>query len=252
MYKKLFEDYLSKYPFPGYFTDGIKYIISDGHRIRPQLLLSWCELCGGEKEKALPAALSIELLHVASLIQDDLPCMDNAEMRKGKTAFHKIVGDATTILYSNVLIGLSFSLVADLDTSQANKDLITKILFNSAHRMCKGQLIELENLQYSIEDWEEICEDKTAALLVAACEIGAILAEASLKDIMDAIQYGYYLGMGYQLADDLQDRDGAASILSKQEIEVKLQNYVSNLKVEGDSEAAIFLNAVAQKALLRN
>ncbi len=252
MYRKMFEDYLSKYPFPGFFMDGIKYVASDGHRIRPQLLLSWCELCGGQKEKALPAALSIELLHVASLIQDDLPCMDNAEMRKGKTAFHKIVGDAATILYSNVLIGLSFSLVADLDTSQANKDLITKILFNSIHRMCRGQLIELENLQSSVEDWERIYEDKTAALLTAACEIGAILADASQKDMMDAIQYGYYLGMGYQLADDLQDEDGVSNILSKQEIEAELQNCVSNLRVEGNSEAAMFLRMVAQKALIRN
>ena len=186
------------------------------------MLLSWNELCGGKKEKALPAALAIELLHTASLIQDDLSCMDNEEMRRGKTALHKIVGEAGAILLSNVLIGLSFTLISELDTSVENKENITKIIFKSTTEMCKGQILELCEITSSKEEWLAIYKGKTASLLSAACEIGTILAGAPPEERIKAKEYGYYLGIGYQLADDLQDNDGITAILSQNEIEKAL------------------------------
>lgn len=252
MYKQIFEKYLENYHFPELFSKEIKYVLAGGQRIRPQLLLSWNELCGGRKEEALPAALAIELLHTASLIQDDLSCMDNEEMRRGKAALHKIVGEAKAILLSNILIGLSFTLVSELTTSAENKESIIKIIFETITEMCRGQILELSGATSSEEERLIIYKGKTASLLSAACEIGAILANSSPEDRIEAKEYGYHLGIGYQLADDLQDNDGITAILSQNEIEKILQSYLLKIQINQDNETAIFLNKITQKALLRN
>ena len=150
-------------------------------------------------------------------------------MRRGKTALHKIVGEAGAILLSNVLIGLSFTLISELDTSIENKEIITKILFKSTTEMCEGQILELCGITSSKEEWLAIYEGKTASLLSAACEIGTILAGASPEERAKAKEYGYYLGIGYQLADDLQDNDGITAILSQDEIEKALWSYLSKI-----------------------
>lgn len=254
-YKEIFEEYLENYNFPKSFSKYIKYCISDGQRIRPQLLLVWCDLYGGDVTKALPAALAVELIHTASLIQDDLPCMDNEKIRRNKNALYLEFGQIPTILCSNVLISLSFSLIEQLNIKEHKKKIITQILSEAINEMSSGQLLELTTKELTIENWHDIYKQKTASLLGAACEIGAIIAEANSKEIYKAKEYGYYLGIGYQLADDLQDKDGMYNLSQEDKILELLESYVDYIFIKEEDEVSyqsIFLNSLVKEALLKN
>ena len=171
---ELFKQYIKDFPFPKAFEKDILYVLEGGQHFRPQLLLAWCEYAGGDINKALPLALAFELIHAGSLIQDDLPCMDNATTRRNKVCLHLHKSEAEAIMCGNILLSLSFSLISQLETSDSTKEKLVEILFYAIQKMNEGQLIELTSQPNSVENWLSVHRLKTASLIEKACEAGAV------------------------------------------------------------------------------
>lgn len=209
--KKIIERAVNEYcsKQTGYVYEPIQYMLSSGgQRIRPMLTLLWCEACGGQTEQAIHMALAVELAHTMSLIQDDLPCMDNSDVRRGQHACHVKYGEHIAILASDILL-------ADAIRMVSSKQAAVDILVDTVHQMANGQALEL----LGNDDWDNIHGGKTAALLSAACELGVVAADGSDKMIKAAKDYGYSLGMAYQYMDDLRDHDGSVLSLGNEYVE---------------------------------
>lgn len=188
-------------------------LLAGGKRIRPALVMEFCRLCGGDPETALPVACALEMTHTFSLIHDDLPCMDNDDLRRGKPSCHKKYGEATALLAGDYLAVLPYQVIADA----ANKNLlpqdvalkIISLLAENvgAYGMIGGQMIDLE-LGNVIPDTTTILEMyrmKTGALLEFACKAGSIVAGANAREQLAAASYGKRLGEAFQIIDDILD-----------------------------------------------
>ena len=151
-----------------------------GKRLRPALVLEFCRLCGGDEERALPAALSVELLHTYSLIHDDLPCMDNDDLRRGKPTNHKVFGECTATLAGDALQAAAFQMVLDAPLSDGRTLRCARLLARAAgpEGICGGQQMDLEweGRALSEEELLQIHLHKTAALIRAACLMGVAAA----------------------------------------------------------------------------
>ena len=203
--------------------DAMNYSISaGGKRIRPIILLEFCKMCGGNTKDALPFACALEMIHTYSLIHDDLPCMDNDDMRRGKPSCHKAFGEANALLAGDALLNMAFETMLSSDDSKVNPALKLKAAHfiakcSGADGMISGQVIDLENEGNDIS--EEVLirlyKDKTAALLRAAAVSGAILTGADEKRIASADNYALNLGLAFQIIDDILDCIGDEATLGK-------------------------------------
>lgn len=247
-YKRIFKDYTYKLTTKNSLEEYMYFSLLGGHHLRPQLLLAYTHLYKGNLQQAVPAALAVELLHVASLIQDDLPCMDNEKTRHGKECLHLISGEPTAILTSDYCLAKAFELIQSMNITPRKKARITKILSKAFQEMCLGQEMDLSKEK---DTGEQFFANrlKTAALLSAACEIGAILGYATSRQISRAASYGLHFGIAYQLKDDCIDKDGMSTILPKEEILRKFRDAKKYLSVRGKGEAAVFLREVTDIAL---
>ena len=156
-------------------------LLAGGKRIRPILVLEFCRLCGGEWKEALPFAAAVEMIHTYSLIHDDLPCMDNDDLRRGKPTCHKVYGEATALLAGDGLLTRAFELVANAPgILPLRKCMAVAILAEAAGApgMIGGQQMDLaaEGKEITYETMVAIHEKKTCALLIAACKLGALAA----------------------------------------------------------------------------
>lgn len=211
-YKKTFLDFLSKHPRPkkpNNLYDPIEYILNiGGKRIRPILVLFSCEIFGGDINKALNAAMAIEMFHNFTLIHDDI--MDNASLRRGKETVHIKWDKNTGILSGDALMILSYQQLEPYRGETFSK-LYT--LFNiTALKICEGQQydmdFELKN-DISLDDYLKMISNKTAILLGCALQMGAIIANANDKDVEYIYNYGLNLGRAFQLQDDYLDTYGS-------------------------------------------
>lgn len=195
-------------------------LMSGGKRIRPAIMLEFCKLCGGKYEDALDFAVALEMIHTYSLIHDDLPCMDNDDMRRGKPSCHKAFGEDTALLAGDTLLTEAFFVAANAPVS-ADKALKTISFLSSnagLHGMIGGQVMDL-SFEKSAPDeraLQDMCMRKTAALIIAAASIGCIAAgkddEATLRS---AAKYGYNLGLAFQIIDDILDVTADEKALGK-------------------------------------
>lgn len=214
--KQLIENVISQYcqKLTGCTAEPAKYALTGGgHRIRPLLTLLWCEACGEELSCALQAALSVELIHTMSLIHDDLPCMDNADIRRGKPSCHKRYGEALAVLTGDVLLADALRLVSDYPEAVST-------LATAMRKMGDGQGAEL----IGDSRWDIIHAGKTGSLLSAACELGVIIANGDETMRTAAKAYGESLGLAYQYRDDLCDNDGSVIALGRDRVQ-ELQSY---------------------------
>jgi geranylgeranyl diphosphate synthase type II len=145
---------------------------------------------------------------VASLIHDDLPCMDNAIKRRGKECLHLKFNEETAIISGDGLINLAYGFICDSNLNDINKLKAIKLLSKMTYDICLGQTLELQNNIKTYEDWIEIHKLKTGSLIACACGLGAICANAADDQIQEAIDFGYALGINYQIYDDIKDNDG--------------------------------------------
>lgn len=191
-----------------------------GKRIRPIILLEFFRICGGKENKALPFAIALEMIHTYSLIHDDLPCMDNDDMRRGKPSNHKIFGEDMALLAGDGLLTEAFYMASQCKNIPAESVLraIGELSLLSGYRgMVGGQVIDLESegKKISADIIEELNLLKTGGLLSAAAKIGAILAGADEECIGFADSYGKYLGLAFQIVDDILDYCGDEKLLGK-------------------------------------
>lgn len=201
-------------------TKAMRYSLSNGgKRLRPIFVLEFCKMCGGDVNKALPYACAIEYIHTYSLIHDDLPCMDNDDMRRGKPSCHKMYGEATALLAGDALLTHAFEICSVSDLSDSQNLRAVSLLSQNAGvgGMIGGQVIDLkyEQSDPSVSDILTVHRLKTGALISAACILGCIAAGADDEKIALASRYAYMIGTAFQIRDDLLDIMGDEEKLGK-------------------------------------
>lgn len=205
----------------GDLYDAMNYsLLAGGKRLRPVLLLESCRMCGGEPEKVLPFAYAIEMIHTYSLIHDDLPCMDDDEIRRGRPTNHKVYGEAVAVLAGDALLTAAFESVFSATEIPAERALAAgRCLAEAAGAagMVGGQILDMagEGQTLSLTALEELQSLKTGALLRAAAEMGCILAGGGSEARAALRQYADKLGRAFQVRDDILDVTGNETALGK-------------------------------------
>ncbi len=214
-----------------------------GKRLRPLLVLECCRIAGGQIERAMPAALALELVHTFSLIHDDLPAMDDDDTRRGQPTNHKVFGEGMAVLAGDWLLAHAFTL---LTTEYRDRDLaaeLARTLAAGTEAMIAGQAADLEGEQQPANSKlvEFIHLHKTAALIEAACRLGALCGGADDTTTGALTSYGRHLGLAFQITDDLLDATGSAERLGKRvgkdEVAAK-QTYPAAFGLEASRQAA--------------
>jgi len=233
---------------PNRLWQAMRYsLLAGGKRVRPALLLACFDLCGGGNwTHAMPAALAIDCLHTYSLIHDDLPCMDDDDLRRGQPTCHRQFDEATAVLAADALQSLSFSLLTEVEASDATKVALCKNLAIAAgcQGMVGGQALDMEADSQSVHELlqvERIHLHKTGALLRFSCDAGALLAGANADQQHHCIRFGESIGLLFQIVDDLLDATASSSALGKSAGKDAKQNkatYISVLGVDGTRERA--------------
>ena len=235
-------------------------LMAGGKRIRPQLVLEFCRICGGNPAQAMPFACALEMVHSYSLIHDDLPCMDDDDLRRGKPTNHKVYGEATALLAGDALLTLAFETMLSPDSIRAvGADRAARAAGELARAagsrgMVGGQIIDLESedKQVSLEVLQKMDEGKTGPLILAACRMGCIIAGANGEQMQAADVYARSVGLAFQIVDDLLDVTGDVSLLGKNtgmDSERGKSTYVSLLGVEKARETVEQLTSAAVNAL---
>lgn len=222
-------------------TEAMKYsTLGAGKRIRPALLLEFCRVCGGEPELAVPFACAVEMIHTYSLIHDDLPCMDNDDLRRGKPSCHKAFGEDIALLAGDGLLTLAFQTALKTKEVPASSVLHALRILADAAGICGmigGQVIDLacEEKAVTLETLTDMYERKTGAMIRASAQIGCILAGMDESLAESAGEYGKYIGLSFQIVDDILDTVGDEALLGKpvgSDAGNKKSTYVSLLGLE--------------------
>lgn len=221
-------------------------LLAPGKRLRPTLLLAFCELCGGDIAAALPYACAVEMIHSYSLIHDDLPCMDDDELRRGKPSNHVVFGEDIALLAGDALQALAYqSMLSEeaLLKTGLNGAKAANILANAsgALGMVGGQTIDLETEGKNppLEVVAEMYSKKTGRLITAPCMMGCVLAGADESKVSAAECYAEKIGLAFQIVDDILDIVSDTDTLGKpvgSDSENQKVNYVTILGIEKSRE----------------
>lgn len=189
-------------------------LFAGGKRIRPALVLGAAEIVAGTDACALPAACAIEMIHTYSLIHDDLPAMDDDDLRRGKPTLHKVYGEAIAILAGDALLTMAFDLLAQTGNMQVVREVAQA---SGPCGMAGGQALDLqcEGHCVGLETLQVIHARKTGALIRVSLRSGAILAGADAAQMAALTRYGDYLGLAFQIADDILDVVGQEAAMGK-------------------------------------
>lgn len=262
MIEKALEKY-SPEPHPYYkkLVESMNYSLeAGGKRVRPQLVLEFCRLLGGKDDDALPFGCALEMIHTYSLIHDDLPCMDNDDMRRGKPSNHKAFGEDIALLAGDALQSRAFEIMSLPDTvekvgaDKAVQCINTLAMFCGTHGMVGGQVVDLLN-EEKTASYEEVrfCNElKTGGLIKAACVMGAILGGADKNQQAAAEHFGDCIGVAFQIIDDILDITSTDEELGKpvgSDNENNKSTYVSLFGIERCREMADELTAEAIDSL---
>ncbi|MBR6510300.1 MAG: polyprenyl synthetase family protein [Clostridia bacterium] len=191
-----------------------------GKRIRPALVFEFCKLCGGDMNSAIDFAIAIEMIHTYSLIHDDLPCMDNDDMRRGKPSCHKKYGEDIALLAGDTLLTEAFFIASNANVRPEIALKAVSILASNAglHGMIGGQVLDLsfEENTPDVNELQNMYMRKTGALLIASAILGCIAAGKDDEEtIKSATKYGYNLGLAFQIIDDILDITSNEATLGK-------------------------------------
>jgi geranylgeranyl diphosphate synthase type II len=249
-------EYTAKLECPAVIKDAMMYSLeAGGKRIRPMLLFATLHAFGKEKEIGIPVACALEMIHTYSLIHDDLPSMDNDDLRRGKLTNHKVFGEAMAILAGDGLLTYAFQVIADAqheDITDSMKLHLIRELAKAAgpEGMVAGQVadIEAEGKTLSLAQLEYIHKNKTGRLLVYPVLAGAILANAAQEQINSLVEFASYLGLAFQIRDDILDVEGTEELIGKpvgSDIQNEKSTYTTLFTVE---EAKAILEKTIQQA----
>lgn len=262
---KAVSDYMSESAFCDRESSGLELmrkamaysLENGGKRIRPMLTLEFCRLCGGDYMKALPLAIGIEMIHTYSLIHDDLPCMDDDDMRRGKPSSHKVFGYANALLAGDSLLTLAFETV--LSAPGLGGDIKARAGLELAKAagcsgMIAGQVMDLANegKKASLDEVKATDKRKTGELIRVSAILGCIAAGADEEKIIAAEKYCEKIGLAFQIVDDILDVTSDEETLGKpigSDSEKEKSTYVSLLGLEESSRYASELTEKAKEAL---
>jgi geranylgeranyl diphosphate synthase type II len=233
-------------------------LLAGGKRLRPILTLAAAEACGSkDPSHALHAACAVELIHTYSLVHDDLPCMDDDDLRRGKPTCHKVFGDGIAVLAGDALLTQAFGLLAEVKPSKRYP--LSRLLAETAEAAGSLQLIagqvadlEAEGRKLSLRDVRFIHERKTAAMIVLSLRLGAMVADATPRDLKALTDFGKALGLAFQILDDILDVTQPSEKLGKsagKDLRAAKATYPAVLGVDAARKEAEKLTRTALRAL---
>ena len=206
---------------PATLHEAMRYsVFAGGKRLRPLLCLEAAIACGGDDELAMPAACAVECIHAYSLIHDDLPCMDDDDLRRGKPTNHKVFGEAVAVLAGDALLTFAFELVGTSKPARRYSpgDMVHDLAVPAGSRhLVGGQVadIEGEGAGLGAKELRFIHESKTAALLTCSLRLGAMAAGATEKKLAAVTEFGRATGLAFQVIDDILDVTQSSEQLGK-------------------------------------
>ena len=209
---------------PGVLRDAMEYVLfSNGKKIRPILAIATCEAKGKSSDDLLPCFCALEMIHTYSLIHDDLPSLDNDDLRRGKPTCHKVFGDAIAIMAGDALLTEAFRVLSDARyTDRINPKITKQIIFEIAHAagaegMVGGQVMDVlyDGKEGSKNILNYIHLHKTGAFMRAAVRIGAVAGGAKARELKNFSKYGECIGLAFQIMDDILDAEGDEEIVGK-------------------------------------
>ena len=215
------ETYFASAPAPlNGLAEAMRYsLLAGGKRIRPMLVLEFCRICGGDIDAAMPVACAIEMLHTYSLIHDDLPCMDDDELRRGRPTNHVVYGECTATLAGDALQAEAFGTILRSALPAERKARCAEFLADAVglDGMCGGQFLDMlgEGKKLSAQELTDINSRKTGALLTAACRMGVAAGGGNEAQLEAASLYGAAIGAAFQIRDDMLDVLGNEQELGK-------------------------------------
>ncbi|RZC58233.1 hypothetical protein C5167_005533 [Papaver somniferum] len=203
--------------------EAMRYsLLAGGKRVRPILAIASCELVGGNEEIGLPIACAVEMIHTMSLIHDDLPCMDNDELRRGKPTNHIVFGEETAVLAGDALLALSFEHVATRLAKVVSADSVVRAIAElgaavGSDGLVAGQIVDIksEGREVNLNDLEHIHVHKTGKLLEASVVCGAIIGGGNEMEVERLRRYARCVGLLFQVVDDILDVTRTSDELGK-------------------------------------
>ncbi|MEW5298876.1 MAG: hypothetical protein WDW36_001950 [Sanguina aurantia] len=244
--------------YPEVLTEAMRYsLLAGGKRVRPALCLAACELVGGDMHAAMPTACAMEMVHTMSLIHDDLPSMDNDDMRRGRPTNHKVYGEDVAILAGDAMLSYSFEHVARA-TKGASAERVLRVIAElgravGTEGLVAGQVVDIksENVEVGLDVLRYIHHHKTAALLEAAVVCGAVIGGADDITIEKLRKYALNIGLAFQVVDDILDVTSTTEILGKtaaKDLVVNKTTYPKLLGLEASRKIAddLITEAIAQ------
>lgn len=259
-YKNLINRYLDslfeEVYYPEVIYNAMRYSVkSGGKRMRPLLMLYTAEGFGGDIEKVIPFALAVECIHTYSLIHDDLPCMDNDDLRRGKPTNHKIFGEAMALLAGDGLLNLAYELMSEACIENFSKEAVTamNIIASSAGTfgMIGGQAADIisEDKIMDADTLLYIQENKTAAIIKSSVAAGAILSGADEGQIQKITDAAEAFGIAFQIKDDILDVKSSREVLGKPIGSDAFNNKLTHVSLYGMEKAEADYEEYSQKAL---
>ncbi len=247
-------------PYEAYndLVKAMRYsLLGGGKRIRAALCLEFCRLCGGKVEQALPFACAVEMVHAYSLIHDDLPCMDDDDLRRGKPSCHIAFGEAQALLAGDAMLTYAFETALNAKNMDASQVVLaTRTLAECAgyKGMCGGQAMDLDAEEHPVDHQTlvEIHSEKTGMMIIAAAKMGCYAAGASEEQLEAAEHYAAELGSVFQMVDDVLDVIATEEELGKpigSDKECNKTTYVTLFGVEKTMEYAEIMNGRGKDAL---
>ena len=251
------EDLLKKYMpkedgYQSTVMEAMNYSLkAGGKRLRPILTLEACKVVGGNEEDAIPFAMAIEMIHTYSLIHDDLPALDNDDLRRGKPTNHKVYGEAMAILAGDGLLNYAYEVMLSNSLNKENPENYIKAINEISksagiYGMIGGQVVDVksENTSISKEKLDYIHLNKTGAIIIGCMRAGAIIGNASHDELEKITKYAKNIGLSFQIVDDILDIIGDQAKLGKNvgsDIENNKSTYPSLIGLEESREIAIKL-----------
>jgi geranylgeranyl diphosphate synthase, type II len=243
---------------PGSIHEAMRYcMFAGGKRLRPVLCIAAAEACGGKREHALAAACAVELMHTYSLVHDDLPCMDDDDLRRGRATCHKVYGEGMAVLCGDALLTEAFAVIAKSQDGRKNSvgEMVAELaLTGGSRKLIGGQVLDLEGegKPLSMDELVGIHEAKTAALLTASVRLGAMSAGAGEKELEALTRFGHALGLAFQVIDDILDVTQTTENLGKtagKDAAAEKATYPSVIGLELSRKEAERLTAEAMDSL---
>lgn len=259
--EKVLKEYMPKEE--GYqktVIEAMNYSLSaGGKRLRPILTLEACKIVGGNEDEAIPFAIAIEMIHTYSLIHDDLPALDNDDLRRGRPTNHKVYGEAMGILAGDALLNYAFEVMLAGSINKENPEKYLKAINEIAkgagiYGMIGGQVVDVEseNKQIEKEKLDYIHMNKTAAMMAGCMRAGATIGGANSEQMEEITKYAKNIGLSFQIVDDILDIVGDEAKLGKKvgsDIENHKSTYPSLLGLDKSKEIAHNLIDEAKKSI---